>query len=134
MIVLDENLLGLEIETLLARWYPGRVCFITDLRPNSVIKDESVTVLLQRLAQPTFVTINETDFWRRTALTNAFCIVCVAVPDSRLGEVAPLVRRLLRHPQFRTKKLRMGRVVRVTAEGAFYYTAEDATVRPVEDW
>ena len=134
MIVLDENLLGLGIEIILARWYPGAICFITELRPNSVIKDESINVLLQRAAQPTFVTINETDFWRRLAVTNAFCIVCAAVPDSRIEEVAPLIRRLLRHPQFRTKKRRMGRVVRITAEGAFYYTADDATVRPVENW
>ena len=134
MIVLDENLIGLEIETRLARWYPGRICFVTELRPNSVIKDESVTVLLQRELQPTFVTINETDFWRRAAMTNAFCIVCAALPDWRATEVPVLIRRLLRHPQFRTKKLRMGKVVRLTAEGAFYYTAEDATVRPVENW
>ena len=134
MIVLDEQLLGHTIEITLARWYPGRVCFINDLRPDSVIKDESIATLLQRAPQCTFVTINETDFWRQVAVTNAFCIVCAAVPTKRKAEVAVLVRRLLRHPQFRTKKQRMGRVVRITAEGAFYYTADDATVRPVENW
>ncbi|MBI5650489.1 MAG: hypothetical protein HZC40_08605 [Chloroflexi bacterium] len=41
MIVLDEQLLGRNIEVEIARWYRGTVCFITDLRPNTIIKDGS---------------------------------------------------------------------------------------------
>jgi len=38
MIVLDEQLLGRDLEIEIAHWYRGVVCFITDLRPNIVIK------------------------------------------------------------------------------------------------
>ena len=78
MIVLDEQLLGRDIENQIARWYQGAVCFIVDLRPNTVIKDEAIPKLLQKESQPTFVTINESDFWRKTAINNQFCMVCFA--------------------------------------------------------
>jgi len=39
MIVLDEQLLGRELDATLAQWYRGPVLFITDLRPGTVIKD-----------------------------------------------------------------------------------------------
>ena len=48
MIVLDENLLGLRLDNSIAAWYPGRVCYVTDLRANTVIKDEAIPQLLQR--------------------------------------------------------------------------------------
>ncbi len=38
MIVLDEQLLGANLEQAISKWYQGNVCFITDLRPNSIIK------------------------------------------------------------------------------------------------
>ena len=31
MIVLDEQLLGRDLEREIGRWYKGEVCFITDL-------------------------------------------------------------------------------------------------------
>ena len=62
MIVLDEQLLGRDLEEQIARWYQGAVCFIVDLRPNTVIKDEAIPKLLQQENQITFVTINESDF------------------------------------------------------------------------
>lgn len=62
MIVLDEQLLGRSLEIAIARWYRGTVCFVTDIRPASVIKDDGIPALLHRQNQPTFVTINEIDF------------------------------------------------------------------------
>lgn len=88
MIVLDEQLLGRDIENQIARWYQGAICFIVDLRPNTVIKDEAIPKLLQKESQPTFVTINESDFWRKTAINNQFCMVCFALPDSRAREIS----------------------------------------------
>lgn len=55
MIVLDEQLLGRNIEEQIARWYQGAICFITDLRPNTVIKDDAIPKLLQQENQPTCV-------------------------------------------------------------------------------
>lgn len=65
MIVLDEQLLGRDLEHDIARWYRGPVRFIVDLRPHTVVKDEAIPELLRQQPQPTFVTINERDFWRK---------------------------------------------------------------------
>jgi hypothetical protein len=134
MIVLDEQLLGRGIEDTISRWYPGNVCFITDLRPGSVIKDEAIPTILSQQREPTFVTINVTDFWQRVAVSDKFCAVCIAVTDSQARDVAPLLQRLLRHPLFRTKALRMGNVVRLTSSSGHYYTVADRTIRSIPEW
>jgi len=72
MIVLDEQLLGRNIEQELAKWYRGRVVFVTELRPDSIIKDEAIPELLRRQNRPTFVTINERDFWRKIKIVIGF--------------------------------------------------------------
>lgn len=134
MIVLDEQFMGRGIETAIARWYPGAVRFITDLRPNTVIKDDAIPTLLQQESEPTFVTINESDFWREVAITNHFCVICFVLPDPRAIEIPDLLQRLLRHPDFQTKSQRMGRVVRLTTANVSYYTTEERTVRSIKDW
>jgi hypothetical protein len=134
MIVLDEQLLGRGIEEVIRRWYPGAVCFINDLRPGTVIKDEAIPMLLSQEAEPTFVTINETDFWNRVAISDRFCIVCMALTDSRVADIPALLQRLLRHPDFSTKARRMGCVIRLTSTNAAYYTVQDKTAIPIEKW
>ncbi len=62
MIILDEELQGLGLEVAISRWYRGAVLIIKQLRPGTVIKDEAIPALLRRAKQPTFVTINHTDF------------------------------------------------------------------------
>jgi hypothetical protein len=78
MIVLDEQLLGRNLELDIVRWYRGTVSFIVDLRPHTVIKDDAIPELLRRQSQPTFVTINEQDFWRKIAADTRYCVVCFA--------------------------------------------------------
>lgn len=129
MIVLDEQLLGRNLESDIAQWYPGPVCFVTDLRPGSVIKDDAIPKLLQAAIQPTFVTINERDFWRKTAITDHFCIVCFSLSDARAPEIAKRLRSVFHQRLFATKKLRMGTVIRVTDSEVSYYTAQDRTIR-----
>ncbi len=132
MIVLDEQLLGRELETQIARWYQGAICFITDLRPNTVIKDDAIPRLLRQENQPTFVTINESDFWRKIAITDQFCVVCFALSDSRAREIPQRLRILFDNPLFDTKQKRMGKVVRVAEKEVSYYSVEDRTIRQVE--
>ena len=134
MIVLDEQLQGRGIEDAIARWYPGRVTFIMDSRPDTIIKDEAIPALLRQLSEPTFVTINESDFWHRATASRHFCIVCVALPDARANELTPLLQRLLRHPDFKTKALRMGKVARLTTATAQYYAVSSPVVQMVEKW
>ncbi len=62
MIVLDEQLKNSGLAEQIARWYTGRIVTLTALRPGSVIKDDAVPMLLREVREPTFVTINVTDF------------------------------------------------------------------------
>ncbi len=129
MLVLDEQLSGRDLETVLARWYPGPVLFITDLRPGTVIKDDVIPALLHQQRQATFLTINETDFWRKVAIDDRFCVACFALADSRAREIPTLLRAVFRLPAFRTKTRRMGKVLRVTPTAVSYYTDRDWQVR-----
>jgi hypothetical protein len=131
MIVLDEQLLGREIEREIAKWYRGAVQFITDLRPNPVIKDDAIPVLLRQQNQPTFVTINEKDFWQKVIIDNRYCVICFALPDSRAIEIPTSLRSVFRYPEFRTKAKRMGKVIRVTAEAIYYYTLHETQVKAI---
>jgi hypothetical protein len=126
MIVLDEHLQGVRLEETIAQWYRGRVCFISSLRPGSVIKDESIPHLLRSERQPTFVTQNWKHFWHRTAAHSGFCIVCFVLPSEQVREIAPLLRRLLRLSAFQTRAARMGKVIRVSSEQVSYYQVNDA--------
>ena len=96
MIVLDEQLLGRNLETEIGRWYRGTVRFIIDLRPNTVIKDDAIAGILQQQRQPTFVTINEQDFWRKIGIDHRFCVVCFTLSDARAGEIPEGLRDLHR--------------------------------------
>jgi hypothetical protein len=134
MIVLDEQLLGRGIEVAIARWYPGSVCFITDLRPGTIIKDDAIPMLLQSEVEPTFVTINESDFWQKVQITEHFCVVCVALPDAHAAQIPALLQRLLHHPDFRTKAQRMGCVVRLSMTMASYYQADAPAIQSIQNW
>jgi hypothetical protein len=128
MIVLDEQLLGRGIERDMARWYRGSVPFIMDLRPDTVIKDDAIPSLLRQQPQPTFVTINDRDFWQVVPGDARYCIVCFALSDARAGGIPQSLRALFRRPGFRTKAQRMGKVIRVTQREIIYYTAQERRV------
>jgi hypothetical protein len=100
MIVLDEQLLGRGLERDIAHWYRGTIQFITDLRPHTIVKDEAIPALLRRQSQPTFVTINDRDLWRKVAPDQQYCIVCFVLSDARAREIPLALRALLRRPEF----------------------------------
>jgi len=95
---------------------------VITLRPWSVLKDDAIPTLLLKATQPTFVTINVTDFWKKVQPHTAYCVTTVALPIERIQEVPPLLRRLLKLPDFKTKALRMGKVVRLTPGHIEYYS------------
>ena len=128
MIVLDEQLQGLGLEEAVARWYHGAVIVVKKLRPGMVIKDEAIPALLRQLKQPTFVTIDYMDFWRRIPADNAFCIVCLELPTERVDAIPVRLRQLLRLPEFKTKKARMGKVVLVRETRLQYYSQHEKLV------
>ena len=129
MLVLDEQLSGRDLETVLGRWYPGPMLFITDLRPGTVIRDDAIPVLLHQRRQATFLTIHEADFWRKVVIDDRFCVVCFALLDSRAREIPNLLRAVFRPSTFRTKTRRMGKVLRVTPTTISYYTDRDRQIR-----
>jgi len=131
MLVLDEQLLGRDLESALVRWYRGPVLFITDLRPGTIIKDDKIPLLLRQQHQATFLTINESDFWRKVAIDAHFCVVCFALPDSRAGEIPILLRAFFRLAAFQSKARRMGKVLRVTHTTVSYYTYREHETRTV---
>jgi hypothetical protein len=126
MIVLDEQLLGRNIERDIARWYRGLVQFVVDLRPYSVIKDDGVPQLLRLQPQPTFVTINERDFWHKIRPDPRYCVVCFPLPDSRVRELPAGLRSLFHLREFRSKAQRMGKILRVTGEEIREASSEDS--------
>jgi hypothetical protein len=109
MLVLDEQLLGRNLEAALGRWYRGPVRFITDLHPGTVIKDDAIPVLLRQQQHATFLTINEVDFWRKVVIDGHFCIVCFVLPDSRAREIPELSCAVFRLLAFRTRRAGWGR-------------------------
>jgi hypothetical protein len=123
MIVLDEQLLSYGVRDPMARWYRGRVLAITQLRPQTVIRDDAIPMLLRAARQPTFVTINVGDFWRRLSPDPRFCLACIAVSHTQALEVPLLVRRLFRLAPFRTQRQRLGTIIRVSPRQVQYYTA-----------
>ncbi len=131
MIVLDEQLLGRDLEREIAKWYRGKVWFITDLRPQSVIKDEAIPELLRKQNQPTFVTINESDFWHKIVVDRRYCVACFAWSDARVREIPSALRLLLRRSEFNTKTKRMGKVIRVADEKINYYSLADRQMKTI---
>ncbi len=133
MIVLDEHLQSKGLEEAIQRWYTGTVINILDLRPETVIKDEAIPGLLAQQNQPTFVTINVTDFWQRVPASERFCLVCFALASSDIAQISSLLRRLLRHADFDTKAQRTGKVVRITSQGnATFYSTENRNIHPLD--
>jgi hypothetical protein len=131
MIVLDEQLLGRGLEFEIAKWYRGSVLFINDIRPNTVIKDDAVPVLLRLLTQPAFITINTEDFWRKTPADIRYCMICFVLPDSRAVRIPGSLRELFHTEEFRTKSKRMGKVIRVTEGAIHYYSVNDSQMRTI---
>ena len=109
-IILDDQLFDLEVLVPIARWIT--VQRLRDLRPGEVIKDDRVPVLLRQLRQPTFVTI-DMGFWNRGLRDARYCILCFPLRNDKQYELSGLLRRLLRLPEFRTKRARMGKVAQV---------------------
>ena len=128
MIVLDEQLQGLGLEEAITRWYRGAVFIVKKLRPGRVIKDEAIPTLLRQLKQPTFITIDYMDFWRSVPADNPYCLVCLALSIEQVEEIPVRLRQLLRLPEFKTKKARMGKVILVRERRLQYYSPHEKLV------
>ena len=121
VIVLDEQLKNANVAEQIRQWYQGRVVPITTLRPATVIKDDAIPILLRQVVAPTFVTINTTDFWQQMAASKEYCLACFPLTDDRVDEISPLLRRLFRFTEFKTKQARCGKIALVSHANVQYY-------------
>lgn len=131
MIIFDENIHQQRLMDAVAAWYQGRVISITSLRPGTVIKDDAIPTLLRKVKQPTFVTTNVADFWRRVPAHPRYSIICVMLPSERFQEIPDLLRRLCHLPEFGTRSARMGKVARVSQTRLEYYGVGNGRIHGV---
>lgn len=111
MIALDEQLGSRRIRDDIEQWYTGTVINIADMRRSTIVEDDAIAFLLHRLKNPTFVTINYTDFWHVIEAHHAYCVICLKLPTERSLEVPGILRDILRLDEYRTKRGRMGAVI-----------------------
>ncbi len=82
------------------------------------MKDRNdVIPLLHQLHHPTFFTRDQ-GFYTPDLCHAGYCLVFL---DVEFDEPAIFIRRLLRHPAFRTQASRMGKVIRVRHGGLSYW-------------
>ena len=111
MIVLDENVF--ESQRAQLRAWRIHLCQIGRDAGRKGMHDDEIIPLLRTMRRPTFVT-RDRDFFDKSLCNDRFCLVYL---DIRPLEVAEFVRRLLRHPQFKTWSQRKGCVMRVAPSG-----------------
>lgn len=104
MIVLNEQLGDLRIASGISRWYKGTVIPIKQLRPQTRIFDDVIPSLLRSARQPTFVTINYKDFWKKLPASPNYCIICFKISQGQMDEIPDLLRQVLSLPGLRTKR------------------------------
>lgn len=121
MIVLDEQLADARIVAAIERWYRGKVINILEVRPHTRVLDDVIGVLLLRLKDPTFITINYHDFWRKIDAHPGFCVICFNLPMERAREIPGSLRMIFSLREWSTKRKRMGKVISVSGRTLRYY-------------
>ncbi|MBE2197128.1 MAG: hypothetical protein IAE79_00865 [Anaerolinea sp.] len=69
-------------------------------------------------------TINDSDFWQKVSPHPAYCVITFPLPKERIKDVPDLLRLIFGHPKFKTKALRMGKIVRMTDSHITFYEAD----------
>jgi hypothetical protein len=110
VILIDHNIPEQQVEMLRrARLRPQQIGHEVG-RPEWQDLEE-ILRYLHRLKLVTFITRDE-GFFRHRLCHHNYCIVVV---DGPVVEIAVYIRRFLRHSAFRTKKQRVGKVVRLSS-------------------
>ena len=121
VIIVDENIRGTLIIDSITQWYPGQVIPITNLRRETLVHDDGIATLLHQVSNPTFVTINVSDFWLKLRPNKNYCIIGIVLVGEQADLLPDILRDLLRLPEFRTKAARMGKIIRVRPSRIEYY-------------
>lgn len=123
MIVLDENVF--DSQRLRLRQWRIRLCQIGRDIGRKGMQDDEIIPLLRKLRRPSLVS-RDSDFFKKSLCNDRICLLYLAVPPLKVAEY---VRRLLRHPEFRTWSQRKGHVVRVSTSGVSAWRAHDSRAR-----
>ncbi len=115
MNILDENIPKPQRE-LLERWKISIRQIGVNIGRRGML-DEEIISLLHGLRRVTFFTRDE-DFYDKDLCHIRYCLVYLAVDKS---EAALFIRRLLRHPDFRTQANRSEKVIRVSHSGISFW-------------
>jgi len=116
MIVLDQNI-PTEERKKLDEWGIRTRKIGVDIGWAWMSDEGHIIPLLHSLRQPTFFTL-DLGFYRRKFCHPNYCIVVLDISES---QVAEFVRRFMRHKDFNTKAKRMGRVVKITTDGIYWW-------------
>ncbi len=121
MIVVDETISNPRLISAIVRWYPGAVISARQFRPNTRLLDEDIPRHLIQLNQPTFITLNYTDWNKRQLAHSAYCIVAFRLTNEEALRIPGLLREILRRPEYRTKRLRCGKVICWSETALFHH-------------
>jgi hypothetical protein len=109
--LLDENIVESQRQRLVS--WRIRVRQIGRDIARAGIKDPEIVPLLHQIGGVTFFT-RDSGFYRRDLCHSRYSLVVLEIGQY---EVASMVRRFLRHPEFNTRAKRLGRVTRVSPSG-----------------
>jgi len=111
MNILDANIVASQREQLAA--WRIRARQIGRELGHRFDSDANIIPLLRNQKRATFFT-RDRDFWDARLSDSNYCIVWLDIQAMR---AADYIRRFLRHPQFRTAAMRMGKVIQVRPTG-----------------
>ena len=117
MLVIDENISEIEVWRL-REWSLA----VRQIGPDVAklgLGDDNILPLLHKLKRPTFFT-RDRDFWKPALRHMGYCLVFLDIPEHE-GEIATAARRFLGQTEFDTHAKRMGKVVRLHADGIHYW-------------
>ena len=130
MFVVDAALADHFVLKPIQKW--GKAISIRDLRPHEVVKDDRIPILLRELKQPTFLTIDESGFWKKEISDPQYAVFYFAVDKDQQEVIPGLLRRLLRLSEFKTKSERMGKVARISTINIKFYQFRDNELHTLE--
>jgi hypothetical protein len=112
MNILDENIPD-DQRKLLKSWRIRANKIGRDVGRQGMKDQNQVIPLLHSLQRPVLFTC-DMGLYSARLVHKEYCIVCIA---ARAKNAASFIRRFLRHPEFKTKAKRMGRIVCVSEVG-----------------
>ena len=124
--ILDEQLAASEILVPLQKRH--KVQRLRDLRPGEQILDDRIPEILLTLKKPSFITIDQ-GFWSRAWCHPDYAILYFALRDEE--RIPERLLAFLRHPEFRTRNQRMGKVFRISKSKIEFWEYSSQTLEKV---